>query len=76
MACSGRDTVRLVLFEIQKAAEEESSFVCECCGAPGKLRTDREWMQTLCDRCNCADSDSLKEVTQETESKWLAEDCL
>ena len=32
--------------------EDESATVCEKCGKPGELRTDRYWIQTLCDDCN------------------------
>jgi len=32
--------------------EEESYTVCERCGQPGKLRTDRNWVLTLCDECD------------------------
>jgi len=30
----------------------ESKKVCEICGADGVLRTDRKWIQTLCDEHN------------------------
>ena len=32
-------------------AELESSRVCELCGKPGRLNTDRAWWQTLCEEC-------------------------
>ena len=32
--------------------EERSEETCENCGKPGTLRTDRYWIQTLCDDCN------------------------
>lgn len=31
-------------------AEELSAITCEECGRPGELRTDRNWIQTLCDK--------------------------
>lgn len=31
--------------------EEKSKTVCEMCGAPGKLREDLPWIQTLCVSC-------------------------
>lgn len=31
--------------------EDKSATVCEKCGKPGKLRTDRRWIRTLCDEC-------------------------
>lgn len=31
-------------------AEELSAITCEECGRPGELRTDRSWIQTLCDK--------------------------
>ena len=39
---------------IVHAAEEKSRTVCEECGQPGVLRTDRFWLRTLCDACNTA----------------------
>lgn len=33
------------------AAEEESSTVCESCGAPGRARQGA-WIKTLCDTCH------------------------
>ena len=32
-------------------ARKESHTVCEICGEPGELRTDRNWFKTLCDGC-------------------------
>lgn len=37
---------------IVHAAEERSRVICEDCGEPGVLRTDRFWLRTLCDDCN------------------------
>ena len=34
---------------ILTAEEEESRHICECCGAPGKLREGR-WRHTYCDQ--------------------------
>ena len=31
-------------------AEEKSFQTCEFCGAAGRLRTDRDWLRTLCDK--------------------------
>ena len=31
-------------------AEEKSFQTCEFCGAAGRLRTDRDWIRTLCDK--------------------------
>lgn len=31
--------------------EAKSMTVCESCGAPGALRKDIRWVQTLCDQC-------------------------
>ena len=36
---------------LREAAERESANVCEICGKPGKLRTNRDWIETLCWRC-------------------------
>ena len=38
--------------ELVRAAEEKSRAICEDCGEPGVLRTDRFWLRTLCDECN------------------------
>ena len=40
------------LDQIAEDAEIKSGKVCELCGAPGKLRTERAWFKTLCDECN------------------------
>ena len=42
---------RSALRAIYLEAENVSASVCEICGAPGKLRTDQEWWETLCDEC-------------------------
>ena len=34
------------------AAEGKSRVICEDCGEPGVLRTERFWLRTLCDECN------------------------
>lgn len=31
-------------------AEQLSFRICEVCGAPGELRTDRSWLRTLCEQ--------------------------
>lgn len=33
-------------------AEDRSSWTCEYCGAPGKMRNERRWLRTLCNDCN------------------------
>lgn len=35
--------------EIVSRYEKQSAHVCEICGAPGCLRTDLRWVQTLCE---------------------------
>lgn len=42
-------------YEILLAAERESYNVCERCGAPGKLRSERRWWKTLCEPCTEAE---------------------
>jgi len=32
--------------------EEKSYTICETCGQPGKVRRDKAWIVTLCDKCN------------------------
>ena len=57
--------------EIETAAELASSKVCEFCGRPGVLRTNRPWIQTMCDRCAKANSKTLMKIIDETEQQWL-----
>jgi len=57
--------------EIINAAELESSTVCEYCGQPGKLRTDRCWHETLCDRCAGADHGIRDIAIKAAELRWL-----
>lgn len=56
--------------EIENAAELESSTTCEFCGQPGRLRSDRSYLHTLCDRCHSADN--RQQIIDETEKKWKA----
>lgn len=44
--CQG---LRTEIEKIVEKYEEMSGCVCEVCGAPGSLRTDLQWIQTLCD---------------------------
>ena len=46
-------------YAIGDEAELASEKVCEFCGAAGKLRQDRFWWKTLCDRCAGMDPDEL-----------------
>ena len=39
------------MHSLAQAAELCSARTCEVCGAPGTLRDERAWVQTLCDRC-------------------------
>lgn len=59
--------------EIEMAAERASSTVCEFCGRPGVLRTDRSWRQTLCERCAKADYQTMMRIIDEAEQQWLLE---
>lgn len=56
---------------IEEAAECESEIVCEVCGAPGTLRSERAWMETLCDRCDVADRKLRDCIEAEAEQQWL-----
>ena len=47
--CEPKDRAKVI--PLEDAACVASSEICEQCGAPGTLRTDRIWYQTLCDRC-------------------------
>lgn len=42
-------------------AEELSTTVCENCGRPGKLRSERPWIKTLCDVCPGVESSRREE---------------
>jgi hypothetical protein len=39
------------VFDVIEAAEAESLTICEDCGVPGRPRTERIWIRTLCDKC-------------------------
>lgn len=41
-----------------RIAEALSFRICENCGRPGRLRSDRAWIRTLCD--DCADVQGLQ----------------
>lgn len=60
------------VIEIENAAELASSTVCEFCGSPGFCRSERRWMQTLCDRCATADRETMYKVIEEAEQRWMA----
>lgn len=42
----------LQLSQMIDEAEKKSFHVCERCGSEGKLRTNRSWIKTLCEKCN------------------------
>lgn len=44
-------TIHDAIYEVIDKYEDKSSAVCEHCGKSGTLRTDRPWIQTLCDEC-------------------------
>ena len=67
------ETINWTAFtEMKHAAELESETTCECCGAPGRLRINDGWQETLCDRCNSADKDAKEKIIGETEKQWWA----
>ncbi len=39
------------LYRLIDEAEKKSNEICENCGADGSPRTDKCWIQTLCDAC-------------------------
>ncbi len=49
------EKLRRDIWQIVRATEEKSKFICEMCGAPGILRDDRDVgvfrVKTLCDAC-------------------------
>lgn len=46
---SGVPDIASRLAPFVREAEEKSFRICELCGAAGHLRTDRNWLRTLCD---------------------------
>lgn len=48
---ASHDTEDDEVFNLCMAAEHESAFTCEDCGAPGRTRDNRAWIRTLCDQC-------------------------
>jgi len=46
---SGHSSLHQKVAEIVDKYEERSAYVCEVCGQPGILRTDLDWVLTLCD---------------------------
>lgn len=69
------ETINWTAFtEMKHAAELESETVCECCGSPGRLRTNNGWWETLCERCNSADEDKKRKIIKEAEAQWWAKD--
>lgn len=55
----GNSDFRKRISDIILKYEEKSETVCEMCGRPGILRTDRDWIQTLCDCCANKDSGNV-----------------
>ena len=53
---------RKEIWRLEQEAEDLSQTICEYCGKPGKPRTDRSWMKTLCDICDGLDKDGAREV--------------
>lgn len=50
------------MYKLIHDAEEKSYHICEVCGAGGKLRDDRYWIETLCDNC---EKNRIKETEEE-----------
>jgi hypothetical protein len=46
-----RPTPSDVILRAVEEAEKAAARTCEQCGAPGRRRPRRAWIQTLCDRC-------------------------
>ena len=61
--------------QIESEAERASLSVCELCGAHGKIRTERRYIQTLCDRCAAVDHDleQKRRIVEETKQRWLSD---
>lgn len=59
------------LFAIEAEIEERSLKICEFCGRPGKLREERSWMQTLCDRCAALDPLERRKVAEDVKEQYF-----
>lgn len=58
---------RMAIYELEQEAENESATVCEYCGKPGRLRTEkRSWYLTLCDECDVLGNDAVRALHDET----------
>lgn len=62
---------REALYMIELEIREQSEKICELCGQPGQLRTDRSWVQTLCDRCAGADTEERRNVIMATADEYF-----
>lgn len=56
--------------DIEISAERASETICEICGAPGTLRPQLTWMQTLCDRCANLDSNARRRLRCELAKQY------
>lgn len=56
---------------LENAAELESAVICEFCGQPGKHRSQRDWMLTLCDDCHTHGREFRDAAKDKAEKKWL-----
>lgn len=52
-------------FALIRQAEILSERTCEICGAPGALRSDKRWIQTLCDEDNAEADKALERENSE-----------
>lgn len=50
------------MFALVDEYEDRSATVCENCGAVGKLRDDRYWLETLCDVCELKAAKRFSEI--------------
>lgn len=46
-------------------AEEESFHICELCGEPGKTRSHRGWLKTLCEKHDAEREAAIKKELSE-----------
>ncbi|WP_336775288.1 hypothetical protein [Paenibacillus sp. MMO-58] len=44
-----------------RQCREHSTTICESCGAPGVLRRDLRWVQSLCDQCHAPRKQKIEE---------------
>lgn len=61
------------LSKLSADAEYRSGTTCEVCGQPGRLRKERSWIHTICDRCASLPPDERWKVREATEERYYGD---